>query len=269
MKKILIHFLVLLTAVTGFSAGLVIQTHAVEADKAPHVRVFAHGGFHRFGISKDSIKSQVEAYKRDLCPETDVRLTKDHVAVNMHDAKVDRSTDGHGFVRDMTFAEVHALTLSDGQHPPSLVRSMKVAARHGHKCLMPEMKDTDWTPTDYQNIQHLAVQLGLKDSFRFYISRVPFIEMADNNAPKVKVVWKLLRDTTPREVRSLSLNAIVPRGGRLFRPFIDSIHRIGVKVYAGVNASDEPDEWERLNRLHINGTINNVPVATKRYFDNH
>lgn len=242
----------------------------VSDDKAAsHVRVIAHGGFHRFGISKDSINSQVQAWKRDLCPETDIRLTLDHKIVNMHDGTTFRATGVPGHVNEMTFAEIHALTLTDGQHPPSLNRSMKAAANHGHKCLLVEVKDTDWTPEDYAYMQERAQHFGLENTFRFYISRTTFLEMAHENAPKIKAVWKLLRDTTPREVRGLSLNAIVPRGGRLFRPFIDSIHQIGVKVYAGVNASDELDEWQRLDRLNINGMINNVPVATKRWFDNH
>ncbi|MBR3505379.1 MAG: hypothetical protein IKO07_14210 [Clostridia bacterium] len=41
--------------------------------------------------------------------ETDVRQTKDGQLVLMHDAKVDRTTDGSGLVRDHTFAEFRRL----------------------------------------------------------------------------------------------------------------------------------------------------------------
>lgn len=260
MSITLRRLLVALVAVVALVGG---------ATQASAMLFMAHGGYHRHGVSTDSIKSQVLAYQRDLCPETDARLTKDHVAVNMHDKDPFRATGVHGQVSEMTFAEVHALTLSDGQHPPSLARSMKVAANHGHKCLIVEMKDTDWTPQDYRDIQHRAVQLGIAKTFRFYISRTSSLEMANNNAPKIKAVWKCLRETTPSEVRQLGIEGIVPRGGRLFRPFIDSMHNVGVPVYAGVNASNELDEWQRLHRLHINGTINNDPVATKRWFNTH
>lgn len=41
--------------------------------------------------------------------ELDVQLTKDGVPVIMHDEKVDRTTDGTGFVKDYTFSEIRKL----------------------------------------------------------------------------------------------------------------------------------------------------------------
>ena len=41
--------------------------------------------------------------------ELDVTLTKDRVPVVIHDNQVDRTTDGHGDIRQMTFAEVQQL----------------------------------------------------------------------------------------------------------------------------------------------------------------
>ena len=41
--------------------------------------------------------------------ETDVRMTKDHELVIMHDPTVDRTTDGTGMVRDLTLAQFKAL----------------------------------------------------------------------------------------------------------------------------------------------------------------
>src|SRR5258708_47839 len=41
--------------------------------------------------------------------ELDVRTTSDGHLVLMHDATVDRTTNGHGAVRDMTFDQIRAL----------------------------------------------------------------------------------------------------------------------------------------------------------------
>ncbi|KAK0330826.1 hypothetical protein LTR94_031313, partial [Friedmanniomyces endolithicus] len=46
--------------------------------------------------------------------ETDVRRTRDGYLVIMHDATVDRTTDGTGKVADMTLAEIRRLHLRDG-----------------------------------------------------------------------------------------------------------------------------------------------------------
>jgi glycerophosphoryl diester phosphodiesterase len=52
--------------------------------------------------------------------ETDLRFTCDGVLVCIHDATVDRTTDGHGAVSDMTLAEVKKLRIRstfDDQYP--------------------------------------------------------------------------------------------------------------------------------------------------------
>jgi len=45
--------------------------------------------------------------------ETDVHLTNDNVPVLIHDHTVDRTTDGTGFVKDLTFEELQKLNAGD------------------------------------------------------------------------------------------------------------------------------------------------------------
>lgn len=59
--------------------------------------------------------------------ETDPHMTKDGQIVIMHDATLDRTTAGHGKVKDFTLAEVQAVGMKDfagspvkSVHPPSL-----------------------------------------------------------------------------------------------------------------------------------------------------
>ena len=47
--------------------------------------------------------------------ETDLHLTADGVFVCIHDGTVDRTTDGHGAVADMTWAQIKALSASYGR----------------------------------------------------------------------------------------------------------------------------------------------------------
>jgi glycerophosphoryl diester phosphodiesterase len=47
--------------------------------------------------------------------ETDLHLTKDNVIVCLHDATVDRTTDGRGAVAEMTLAELKRLSASYGR----------------------------------------------------------------------------------------------------------------------------------------------------------
>ena len=52
--------------------------------------------------------------------ETDVRLTRDGVPVLIHDRTVDRTTDGKGYVKDMTFAELRALNAGTKDVPQQI-----------------------------------------------------------------------------------------------------------------------------------------------------
>jgi glycerophosphoryl diester phosphodiesterase len=69
--------------------------------------------------------------------EVDVRTTRDGQLVLMHDATVDRTTDGHGAVADLEAAQIAALrirshgggaasTLTD-RHPPTLAKALQMA----------------------------------------------------------------------------------------------------------------------------------------------
>ncbi|GLX16703.1 MULTISPECIES: glycerophosphodiester phosphodiesterase [Streptomyces] len=50
----------------------------------------------------------------------DVRLSKDGALVVLHDAEVDRTTDGTGAVADLTLAELRALDAGQGERVPVL-----------------------------------------------------------------------------------------------------------------------------------------------------
>lgn len=73
------------------------------------MQIFAHRGF-----SSQYPENTMIAFRRALEAgadgiEFDARLTRDGKIVIMHDATVDRTTNGHGKVRDLSFAEILSL----------------------------------------------------------------------------------------------------------------------------------------------------------------
>jgi len=80
--------------------------------------------------------------------ETDVRMTRDHQLVLMHDAAVDRTTDGKGAVCDMTLAEFKALNAAadyddypEGVSPPTLEEFLTLCSRHDGLLIDFELKE--------------------------------------------------------------------------------------------------------------------------------
>lgn len=63
--------------------------------------------------------------------EMDVRTSRDGRLVVMHDATVDRTTDGTGLVEGMTWAELQRLDAGDGERVPSVAAALAAAAGVG------------------------------------------------------------------------------------------------------------------------------------------
>src|SRR5438105_2353760 len=60
--------------------------------------------------------------------ELDVHLSRDGELIVIHDETLDRTTNGHGLVRDHTLAELKQLDAGDGQQIPTLDEVLTWAA---------------------------------------------------------------------------------------------------------------------------------------------
>jgi glycerophosphoryl diester phosphodiesterase len=71
--------------------------------------------------------------------EVDVWLCADGIPVLMHDATVDRTTNGQGKVAEKTLADLRALDAGNGEPVPTLQEVLETT--HGHARLNIEIKD--------------------------------------------------------------------------------------------------------------------------------
>src|SRR5664279_483863 len=75
--------------------------------------VIAHRGDHVL-VPENTIAAYKNGIKNGVdFVEIDLRTTKDSVLVIMHDASVDRMTNGKGKISDLTYAEVRKLKVID------------------------------------------------------------------------------------------------------------------------------------------------------------
>jgi len=70
--------------------------------------------------------------------ELDLHLSKDGALIVMHDAAVDRTTDGSGLVRDLTLAEIRGLDAGLGERVPVFEEVLDAVGRP----IQAEIKDT-------------------------------------------------------------------------------------------------------------------------------
>ena len=72
-----------------------------------------------------SFSKAADLFERGLTGiELDIQLTKDREIVVIHDEKIDRTTDGYGFVRDHTLAELKTFHIHTGQVQPERIPTM-------------------------------------------------------------------------------------------------------------------------------------------------
>lgn len=102
-----------LTAKQGRELKNMIDSNSSVAI-ANKVGFVAHRGFHP-RAPENTLKSISEAGKLGFVAcELDPRLTSDNVFILMHDATVDRTTNGTGNVANMTLAQIKALNIDSG-----------------------------------------------------------------------------------------------------------------------------------------------------------
>ena len=106
------------SAVVAGTNGVMVASHRADWQFAPE-------------NSLESLKNAIR-FGADII-ETDVRMTKDGHIVIMHDYAVDRTTNGSGYIGDLTLDDIRALRLRDNigamtqYHVPTLEEFIAVA----------------------------------------------------------------------------------------------------------------------------------------------
>lgn len=98
----------------------------------------------------EAFRAAVEAEVDQI--ETDVRITKDGELVLIHDATVDRTTNGSGKVCEMTLAELQTLDAGNGTHVPLLTDLLELVKDHPTMTLDIELKEyptEEWEEVSY------------------------------------------------------------------------------------------------------------------------
>ncbi|WP_040852269.1 glycerophosphodiester phosphodiesterase [Planococcus antarcticus] len=111
LKKFSFSLLVLLLFVTAVSMNSTVawgQTKEAEINANRFLNI-AHRGASGHAPEHTLVSYEISKGMHGDYIEVDLQMTKDGVLIAMHDEKVDRTTDGSGYVKDMTLAEIKRL----------------------------------------------------------------------------------------------------------------------------------------------------------------
>lgn len=198
--------------------------------------------------------------------ETDVRTTRDGVPVLMHDDSVDRVTDGHGRVADLTAAQVAALHVTAGPGPaqpvPTLDELLRELSGTRTRLLM-EIKDQH-SPGDAARAARAAAASGADVVLYSFFPAV--LRAAHEAAPGLPVVLlqgrAVAQDPGGLRLDGIALDLALATPGR-----IAAEHAAGRQVY--VWTPDREADWRTAADRHADALITDVPAAARVWADVH
>jgi glycerophosphoryl diester phosphodiesterase len=197
--------------------------------------------------------------------ELDVRISADGVPVVIHDATVDRTTDGRGEVRALPVCDLERLDAGNGQHVPRL---LEVLETFPDTALIVEVKERAAAAPVADLLRRCsAVGRVLVGSFEMAaLGPFPAAEFARAAArTQVAVFWGLSRVGLAARARGYAAFAVPVRHGSLAvvdRRFISAARRRGKPLH--VWTVNDSSVAKRLRSLGVSGIITDYPGRIRR-----
>lgn len=187
--------------------------------------------------------------------EADVRLTKDGMALILHDATLDRTTSGAGPLRALTGTEARALDAGGGARIPSLTEVLETA--RGKVRVNLDIKEVEAVGPAAAAVTDLDMARSV--TFISFLPEVwealehvnpgcPVIQLVDSAAGLASMAMGDVG--TQSHMAGVGVPAAIVTAG-----LVEQMHRHGQGVFAWT--VDDDAEMRRLIGLGINGIVTN------------
>ncbi len=220
------------------------------ADAAPLVQAHRGGRGEYDDNAKGGFVRSLERGIRGF--ETDVRFTKDHKLVIMHDSSVSRTTDGKGTVEEMTLAEIRKCRINNCSEPvPTAEEVMSTLRGRKDTFIELEMKayptNPFYTPKvleAYCRALNAAARRILEPgTYAFTCFNTNTLIMMRKVDPKAKLGYIMgggLTDEHLKTARSIGCVSVAPSLRKTSKEMVDRAHAMGMTVclWMAQNAAD-------------------------------
>jgi len=198
--------------------------------------------------------------------EIDLVLTRDGVPVLMHDATVDRTTDGTGAVADLTLAQIRDLDAGSSYAPafagtpvPTAAEALdEIAGRHGRAIL--DLKGV-WTPEAAATLVDQIEERALTDRVvvaSFDARTLALVAASSEVIARLATVKSLPDDVVAAVQQAGARGIIVDRRALVQRPeAVDELHAAGLRVVAYTLNTDR--QWSAATDLGVDGIVTDDP----------
>ena len=223
------------------------------------------------GEGKDTYywENSWKAYERSLAAgvkifETDVRWTADGVPILMHDASLDRTTNGTGNVAEVTIAYVDSLELDNGAGKVPHFEDFLKRAKADNVTVWPEYKPETFNQAWIDDYALLITETGV-DAVVPSFSEESLAQFK-TKLPNNKQIWfqDVIKDGFALQASQVPAGAFA---GLInisieYQPNMANMDKAGIGVYAWYNElipSENPDGWSSVARYSPLGVITDYP----------
>lgn len=185
--------------------------------------------------------------------EIDLRRTADGALVALHDATVNRTTDGRGRISRLSLQEVKRLDAGNGARIPTLEEALEAAS--GGTGMMLELKARHIAQQTVGTVRHTGFTGPLLYA-SFLHDELTQIGKADPGA-SLMVLFDRFPPASVARAMKYAPSHVGLRHSKATRRLVEAFHRANLHVF--VYTPNRPTDIQRAICLGVDGVISNFP----------
>lgn len=222
------------------------------------MKVIAHRGASGYALenSISAIKLALDM-KVDFV-EVDVRMTGDGRLVLIHDEKIDRVTNGSGYVSKLYFRSIKRFNLINGESIPTLEEVLELFKRE-YVNSKSKLRIHVKKPGYERQVLDAIISKGLSEKVRI-VGRRPILRnfIAVMEEEKCELELGLTGHIQPLKVaRELKVVEVSPKILPLTRSYVENAHKFNIEVFTW--PINDAKALAKAQKLGVDGVITDYP----------
>lgn len=213
------------------------------------------------GASEYASENSIEAFKKAIklktdAVEFDIHQTKDGKMVVMHDDSVDRTTDGFGLIKNLTFKEIRKLHLKNGELVPTPQEIIDVVK---NKCVCKiHIKDRFIE----KSIARIIKRNCMENSAIITSNNFSVLKKIRAMLPKIKIERGGFREKVStkkiiRKARRVKANIVGVHCLIATKKLVKELHRNGLEIH--VWPVNDKRAIEKMKKIGVDGITTKCP----------
>jgi len=197
--------------------------------------------------------------------ELDVRLSRDGEVVVIHDETLDRTTNGTGYVRDMTLEHLKRLDAGKGEKIPTLAEALRFAK--GRTRLIVEVKEENMAGKVVKAIEDAGMEdAGMEDAVVVSSFIEDAIEQVKQLNPRIATATFQLpgQRVDGRGLAERHIYMVIGDSNEITKEDVEEAHSHGIHVRCGlpddIGAEQTEREVRRLAALGVDEISSGDPA---------